>query len=92
MDFTTATEIARKWSKAFWIDGYSIVMNNNKPVWLIFGTGLTKIMLNGWILEQLREELWEINDEETKQIVEKSKLWDYSDSISLDDYVAKYGV
>jgi hypothetical protein len=61
MNFTTTTEIARKWSKAFWIDKYSIVMNNNKPVWLIFGTKFTKKLLDTWFLEQLREELWEIS-------------------------------
>jgi hypothetical protein len=36
--------------------------------------------------------LWELNDKETQEIIKKSKVNDYSESISLDDYIAKYGI
>jgi hypothetical protein len=92
MNFTTSTQIARKWSKAFAITDYAIVLNNNKNIGLIVWSKFAEALLDSWILQQLREELWEANDKETRDIVKKSKMWNYSKSISLDDYRAKYGV
>lgn len=92
MNFTTTTEIARKGSKAFNIKDYSLVLNNNKNIWLIIWEELWKALIDSGILQQLREELWEINDRETVETIKKYKSGDTSWNISLADYRKKYGV
>ncbi|MDD5770433.1 MAG: hypothetical protein PHE25_05685 [Candidatus Gracilibacteria bacterium] len=92
MHFTTTTEIARKGSKAFNIKDYSFVLNNNKNIGLIIGEELGKALIDSGVLQQLREELWELNDKETVETIEKYKSGDISNSISLNDYRKKYGI
>ncbi len=90
--FTTTTEIARKWKKAF--DGlfYNTVLYNNKDIWMIIGKELADMLQENGILDQIREELWELNDPTTCELVEKSRNGEYSDSISLEDFRKKYNV
>jgi hypothetical protein len=42
------------------------------------------------MLQQLREELWELNDEETRKTISDYKNWDTSNSISMEDFIKKY--
>lgn len=92
MKFTTTTEIARKWSKIFSELDEAIVLNNNKNIWLLLWWELAQAVLDSGILQQLREELWEINDKETIETIKKYKSGDKTWNISLDDYRKKYGV
>ena len=92
MDFTTTTEIARKWSKVFSEYQQAIVLNNNKDIWVIFGWELAKAILDSWVVEQIREELWELNDKETVETIRSYKSWDRSNMISLSDFRKKYDV
>lgn len=92
MQFTTTTEIARKWSKIFQEFDEAIVLNNNKNIWLLLWWELAQAVLDSWILQQLREELWEINDTETSELVRWYKEGKKSDSITLEDYRKKYGI
>lgn len=92
MNFTTTTEIARKWSKIFKTYDEAIVLHNNKNIWLLLGWDLANALLDSWILQQLREELWEIQDKETVELIRSYKEWKKTDSISLDDYIKKYGL
>ena len=92
MQFTTTTEIARKWSKIFQEFNEAIVLNNNKNIWLLLWWALAQAVLDSWVLQQLREELWEINDKETVETIKKYKLWDKSWNIHLNDYRKKYGL
>lgn len=92
MNFITTTEIARNGSKSFKTRDYSLVLNNNKNIWLIIWEELWKALLESWVMDQLREELWETHDKETTTLIKKSKSWDRTDSIGLEDYRKKYGV
>ena len=92
MNFTTTTEIARKWSKIFSMYDEAIVLNNNKNIWLLLWWDLAQALLDSWILQQLREELWEINDKETSDLVIWYKEWKKIDSISLKDFRKKYAI
>ena len=92
MKFTTTTEIARKWSKIFSELDEAIVLNNNKNIWLLLWWELAQAVLDSGILQQLREELWEINDKETYELVRWYKEGKKSDSITLKDYRKKYGI
>lgn len=92
MKFTTTTQIARKWSKIFEELDEAIVLNNNKNIGLLLWWKLAQALLDSWVLQQLREELWEINDRETSSLVSSYKKWEKSDSISLEDYKKKKGL
>ncbi len=92
MNFTTTTEIARKWSKVFEMYDEAIVLNNNKNIWLLLWWELAQALLDSGVLQQLREELWETSDSITSNLVTNYKNWNNQDSISLDDYKAKYGI
>lgn len=92
MQFTTTTEIARKWSKIFHEYDEAIVLNNNKNIWLLLWWELAQAVLDSWILQQIKEELWEINDKETTETIRKFKVGNKTWNISLSDYRKKYGV
>ena len=92
MNFTTTTEISRKWSKIFEMYDEAIVLNNNKNIWLLLWWKLAEALLDSWVLQQIREELWEINDKETTNSISQYKSWNWSESISLNDYKIKYGI
>jgi hypothetical protein len=57
MNFTTTTEIARKWSKIFWDITYATVLNNNTDIGMIIWKDMYKLMLEKWVLDDLIEEL-----------------------------------
>lgn len=92
MQFTTTTEIARKWSKIFSEYDEAIVLNNNKNIGLLLWWKLAQALLDSWVLQQLREEIWEVNDKETVETIKKYRNWDKSWNISLNDYRKKYGL
>ena len=92
MKFTTTTEIARKWSKLFKEFDEAVILNNNKDIWLILTWDLARAVSDSWVILQIREELWESNDEETKDLVDAYKSWKDTDSISLSDFRSKYGI
>lgn len=92
MQFTTTTEIARMGSKIFQEYDEAIVLNNNKNIWLLLWWKLAQALLDSGVLQQLKEELWEINDNETVETIRKYKLWDKSWNISLSDYRKKHGL
>ena len=92
MQFTTTTEISRKGSKAFSWTKETIILNNNKMLGLYLPWELWQAILDSWVITQIREELWELNDKETVETIRNYKSWKQSDSISLSDYRKKYGV
>ena len=92
MNFTTTTELAREWSKVFYKYDEAIVLNNNKNIWVIFGWKLAEAILDSWVVEQIREELWEMNDKDTVDTINSYRKWDRKNIISLSDYRKKYGV
>ena len=92
MQFTTTTEIARKWSKIFSTFDEAIVLNNNKNIGLLLWWELAQAVLDSGVIQQIREELWELNDKETSQLINSYKNGEKSDSISLDDFRKKYGL
>ncbi len=92
MEFTTTTEISRKGSKAFSKTKETIILNNNKMLGLYLPAELWKAILDSWIIHQLREELWELNDKETVETIRAYKEWKQTDSISLKDFRKKHNM
>jgi len=92
MKFTTTTEIARKGSKVFKEYDEAIVLHNNKNIWLLLGWKLAQAVLDSGVLQQIREELWELNDKETVETIKAYREWKQTDSISLEDFRKKYNM
>lgn len=92
MNFTTTTKLAREWSKAFKNLNYAVVLHNNTDIGMVIWKELSRALQDSWVLDQIRQELWELNDKETVDSVMKYRSWDTSSSISLDDFRVKYGI
>jgi len=90
MNFTTTTEIARKWKKAFDNLSYATVLSNNKDIWMVLGKEMSHALLESWILQQIKEELWELWDPTTMWVIEKYRTWNKEDSLSLDNFKKEY--
>jgi len=92
MEFTTTTEISRKWSKAFSQTKETIILNNNKMLGLYLPAELWQAVLDSWIINQIREELWELNDKETVKTIRDYKQWKKTDSIDFGDYLKENNI
>ena len=90
MNTTTITRVVKKWKDEFEDSPYKFVFSNNEIIWMIFDKKTTIMMQNSWILDQIREEMWEWEDEETKKLILKYQKWDYSSSIWFDNFIKKY--
>lgn len=92
MDFTTITNLVRKWKQEFKNCTYKKVLSNNESLWLLVWRELSDALENSWVLEQIREELWEAKDSNTSELIEKYNKSDFSDSITLDSFKKKYEI
>lgn len=93
MQFTTPTEIARKGSKIFTEYDEAIVMKNNKNIGLLFWGELAKALLDSGVVQQIREELWEMNDPETSEMIaDYRKNWLWPESWNFSDFMKEYNV
>jgi hypothetical protein len=90
MNFTTPTEIARKWGKIFDELDEAIVLKNNKNIWMLLWWDLAKAVLDSWVLQPLREELWELRDKETCNTIKDYHDWNFKESITMDKFREKY--
>lgn len=52
MNFTTTTEIARKWSKIFKIYNEAVVLSNNKPIWAIINYKIYEYFKKSWYFDE----------------------------------------
>jgi hypothetical protein len=92
MEFTSPTEIVRKWTTAFTEHDEMIILKNNKFLGLYLWGELGKAVQESWIITQIREELWELNDQKTGESIVSYRAWERSESITLDDFRKKYEI
>lgn len=82
MVFVSATELSRKWSKAFeWIN-YSTVLFNNEDIGMIIGSDLARKLRESGILEEYLEEMEIENNRSSLE-----KHWSSPESNNLSDFV-----
>jgi len=91
MDFTTTTKIARNGKKEF-EEGVKIVMCNNEDIGMIWGKDFYEFFKNSTIIEELRQEMREAKDQETKQLIEDYRAWKRKNSMSFDDFIKENGL
>ena len=93
MEFTSATEIARKWTKILSEQDEVVILKNNAFLWLYLWWTLGKTILESWIIQQIREELWEMQDRETSALVEDYRNnWLGDESQDFSDFLREYDV
>jgi len=92
MNFTTITNLVRKWKQEFQNCTYKKVLSNNKSLWFLIWKELWEALEKNWILEQTLEELWEANDKDTKNLIKDYENNNFSNSINLDSFKKKYEI
>lgn len=69
-----------------------IVMSNNAITGIVINKEIAEALLKSGALDQLREELWELNDPETAELVRRAKEGDDSDAMPFEDFAKEYGL
>ncbi len=91
-DLISITDLQRNLKKVF-VSKQSIrvVMSKNAVIGLIFSKEAAERLLDSDVLRQIREELWELNDPETRDLVRRSRTGQ-TKPIPFDTFAKKYGV
>ena len=66
-------------------------MSNNDLTGIVLSKEAAKIILDSGVLDQIREELWELNDPETVQLALDSRQGK-THPIPFDDFAKQHGV
>mgnify|MGYP000716484033 CR=1 FL=1 len=90
MDFVSTTEVQKNTKKVFSSNtGFQVVLNHNKNVGMILNAELSKHMLDSGLIQQIREEMWELNDPITKKLVRDARAGKNKEAINFDDFLAE---
>ncbi len=90
--FISITNLQRQLKKVFYSkQPVHIVLSNNQVSGLVFSKEAAEILLQSSVLEQLREELWELNDAETRTLVSHSRRGKTT-PLSFNEFAREYGV
>ncbi|MFH0770265.1 MAG: hypothetical protein V1926_02705 [Candidatus Peregrinibacteria bacterium] len=73
-EFISITNLQRQLKKVFYSDQpIHIVLSNNAVSGIVFSKEAAELLLESGSLDQIREELWELHDPETVQLVQGSR-------------------
>ena len=73
-DFISITSLQREAKKVFDSDHpIRIVLSKNAVVGLVFSKEAAELLMESDVLQQIREELWELNDPETQRVIAQSR-------------------
>lgn len=92
MVYTTITNIVKNGKREFSGSPYKTVLSNNRSVGMVLSPEMAQALEENGILDQVREELWELHDEETRQTVEASRLRDFSNAVPFDDFIKSHAI
>ena len=92
MTITTITNVMRRWEDEFNDAPFQEVYKNSELIWMIFDKKTTMILQKSWVLDQIREELWEADDKTTKNMILEYNKWKQSWSIWLDEFWKKHEI
>lgn len=89
-EFISITNLQRQLKKVFYSkQPIHVVLSNNAVSGIVFSKEAAELMLKSGVLDQLREELWELNDKETVDVVRKSRERNMKDSIPFEEWQKK---
>lgn len=91
-EFISITDLQRNLKKIFGSkQSMRVVLSKNAVVGLVFSKEAAQRLLNSDVLRQLREEIWELNDPETRDLVQRSRRGQ-TKPVPFDTFAKKYGV
>ncbi len=91
-DFISITNLQRQMKSVF--NGKKpmyFVMSNNTVTGLVISKETTKILMESGVLDQIREEMEELNDPETRDLVIRSREG-RTNPVPFDTFAKEYGV
>jgi hypothetical protein len=91
-DFISITNLQRQMKSVF--NGKKsmyLVMSNNTVSGLVISKETTKILMESGVLDQIREELWELNDPETRDLITRSREGK-THPVPFDTFAKEYGL
>ncbi len=91
-EFISITNLQRQLKKVFYSkQPIHLVLSNNQVSGLVFSKEATELLLESGALDQIREELWELHDKETRDLVIRHRKGQ-AKPVPFDDFAKKYGV
>lgn len=73
-EFISITNLQRQLKKVFYSkQPIHVVLSNNAVSGIVFSKEAAELLLESGALDQIREELWELQDKETVELVRASK-------------------
>ncbi len=92
-EFISITDLQRHLKSVFASEKpMRFVLSKNKITGLVFSKETVKMLMESGMLDQLREELWELNDPETRDIVLHSRKFKKGDGVPFDSFMKNYAV
>ena len=91
-EFISITNLQRQLKKVFYSkQPIHVVLSNNAVSGIVFSKEAAELLLESGALDQIREELWELHDPETRKLVEDDRAGKTS-PIPFDTYLKKHGI
>ena len=91
-EFISITNLQRQLKKVFYSkQPIHLVLSNNAVSGLVFSKEATELLLESGALDQIREELWELQDTDTRDLVMRSRE-KKTRSLAFKDFRKKHGV
>jgi hypothetical protein len=86
------TDLQRQLKAVFsGVEPMRVVLSNNVVSGIVFSKEAADLMMQSGILDQLREELWELHDKETTELVARDRAGKTA-PVSLDSYLKKHAL
>lgn len=90
-DFISITDLQRHLKTVFGSkQPMRVVLSKNKVNGIVFSKEAATLLLESGMLDQLREELWELNDKETRDVVLRSKQGK-AKTVPFNDFAKRHG-
>ncbi len=91
-EFISITNLQRHLKKVFYSNKpIHLVLSNNEVSGIVFSKEAAEKLLESGALDQLREELWELDDKETRDLVIRSRKGK-TKSVPFRDFAKEYGI
>ena len=91
-EFISITNLQRQLKKVFYSkQPIHLVLSNNAVSGIVFSKEAAELLLESGALDQIREELWELQDAETRDLVLRSRE-KKTRPMAFKDFRKKHGV
>ncbi len=91
-EFISITHLQRQLKKVFYSKTpMRVVLSHNAVSGIVFSQEAAELLLKSGALDQIQEELWELHDKETRDVVIRSRKGE-TKPIPFDTFAKEYGV